>query len=286
MKRTLLSIVMMLPGLIAVLSLSASMKAFAGEIIEDRLWKYIPSGSFVMGSHPDEEGRNTRYWEDQVKVDLTRSFEMMSTEVTQLQWFKLMGYNPSKFYKRKYCPNDFIVIKGTLLCPNNPVERVSWYTVKSFIKKLNKLSGNVGCELNPRSVKGCYRLPTEAEWEYAARAGSIDAYFFGDSPRHLKKYAWFEANSNRSTKRVAQKLPNSYGLYDMYGNVFEWVEDNTCLQLPGGKDPLCSRSSLTGIMRGGSWMSSSVYELRSADRGLLSHRKKGSIAGFRLVRNL
>ncbi|HLC15756.1 MAG TPA: SUMF1/EgtB/PvdO family nonheme iron enzyme, partial [Thermodesulfovibrionia bacterium] len=132
-------------------------------------------------------------------VTLSQGFFMQTTPVTQGQWKALMGNNPSRF---KRCGDD---------CP---VESVSWHDAQKFIEKLNKREG-----VNK------YRLPTEAEWEYAARAGSDTAYCFGDDEARLSEYAWYDKNSDGRTHPVAKKKPNAWWLYDMHGNVWEWSED-------------------------------------------------------------
>ncbi|MFN7454631.1 MAG: formylglycine-generating enzyme family protein, partial [Pseudobdellovibrionaceae bacterium] len=132
----------------------------------------IRAGTFQMGSPSSEVGRH----DDEVlhSVTLTKDFEIQQTEVTQAHWFLVMGYNPSYFKSKGYCSDDYLEINGAALCPNNPVEQVSWSDTQDFIKKLN--DGNDGY---------AYRLPTEAEWEYAARGGTQAAYSFGDDARAL-----------------------------------------------------------------------------------------------------
>jgi formylglycine-generating enzyme required for sulfatase activity len=130
-------------------------------------------------------------------VTISKPYYIGKYEVTQEQWYAVMGNNPAYFPERK-----------------NPVERVSWDDAQEFIKRLNQKEGH-----------NRYRLPTEAEWEYAARAGSASAYSFGDDTGQLVRYAWYGVNSGNKTHPVGQKEPNAWGLYDMYGNVIEWVQD-------------------------------------------------------------
>lgn len=153
----------------------------------------IPAGEFQMGSetgYNDEKPVHT--------VRLTRPFYLGQYPVTQGQWQAVMGNNPSHF------TSD----------PNRPVEYVSWDDVHQFIAKLNAREG----------VK-LYRLPTEAEWEYAARARATTAYRFGSDEQQLAAYAWYDRNSGSTTHPVGQKQPNAWGLCDMHGNVWEWVQD-------------------------------------------------------------
>ncbi|MBF0342253.1 MAG: tandem-95 repeat protein, partial [Magnetococcales bacterium] len=154
-------------------------------------FKPIPMGKFTMGSATNETGRSVNEG-SQHAVTLTRSFYLQSTEVTQGQWKTVMGSNPAHFSK---CGDT---------CP---VEQVSWDDIQLFLAKMNARG------------EGTYRLPTEAEWEYAARAGSSTAYFFGDDATRLGDYAWDTDNALAKTHPVGDKLPNPYGLYDMTGNV-------------------------------------------------------------------
>ena len=216
---------------------------------------YIPPGIFMMGSPENEEGRFND--EFQHEVILTNGFYLQTTEVTQGQWQAVMGNNPSYF---KNCGD------------NCPVESVSWSDVQEFIPKLN------------RQEDKQYRLPTEAEWEYACRAGSQARFCFGNSDEMLKEYAWFKDNSNMKTHPVAQKKPNNWGLYDMYGNVSEWCQDwyggypEESVTDPKGdpKGPYC-------VLRGGSWRDYGWY-LRSALRFRDSPDFRFHFTGFRVAR--
>ena len=246
----------------------------------------IPEGEFTMGSPSKEEKRGGD--ENQVEVTISKAFEMMTTEVTQQMWFDVMKENPSRFKTPNYCDNHFKIGKEDL-CPDHPVEQVSWNDVQTYITELNKTEGLTGCQGTPNDPKGCYRLPTEAEWEYAARGGTITAHSFGNA--NIGDYAWYTVNSNRQTHTVKIKMANPYGLHDMHGNVWEWVQDFYIRDLPGKDDPLVDFGS-THFFRGGSW-SSIEWNLRSADRGSLIPNdsngdpgSRGGDVGFRLVRNL
>ncbi|KPA17008.1 Sulphatase-modifying factor domain protein [Candidatus Magnetomorum sp. HK-1] len=242
---------------------------------------FIKPGEFVMGSPKNEPGRGSD--EVQHTVKLTRGFYMQTTEVTQGQWEAIMGSNPSEF---KGCGKD---------CP---VENVSWNDAKDYIKKLSAKDG------------GTYRLPTEAEWEYAARAGTKTALYTGDiniigdnnSPS-LDPIAWYGGNScvnykggadcsgwpskqykcsSCGTNPVAQKIPNSWGLHDMIGNVWEWCEDSYTKTLVNDVDPLINNDSGLRVIRGGSW-SNDAGNCRSADRSRGGPGDRSNVLGLRLV---
>ncbi|MFM7865341.1 MAG: formylglycine-generating enzyme family protein, partial [Planctomycetaceae bacterium] len=195
----------------------------------------IPAGTFTMGSPEGEEGRQGN--ETQHQVTLTKPFSMGRTEVTQGQWKKVMGTEPWK--SEDYVPEG----------DDYPAVYVSWGDAVEFCKKLI----TTDCKV--------YRLPTEAEWEYACRGGTKTAFSFGDDEAELSKYAWWggivgngNAKDEQYAHRVAQKLPNPFGLYDMHGNVLEWCSDwngdypSTPLTDPRGPDSGSSR-----VARGGSW---------------------------------
>ena len=213
----------------------------------------IPAGSFVMGSPEHEEGRYSD--ERQREVRISQGFWMGKYEVTQGEWEAVMGTNPSGFPE----------------CGARcPVERVSWDDVQEFIRRLNERESASGY---------VYRLPTEAEWEYAARAGTTGA-------RHgeLDEVAWYSDNSGRTTHPVGEKQANAWGLHDTLGNVWEWVAD-WYGEYPAGAvtDPQGPDTGTTRVIRGGGW-SSSAGDVRSADRGHGSPGGRGNGLGFRLVR--
>lgn len=220
----------------------------AGTLISNKLgmkFAYIPPGSFQMGESGDIH-----------TVTISQGFYLGSTEVTQTQWVSVMFNNPSSFNN----------------CDNCPVENVSWEDVQAFIKKLNDRGD------------GKYRLPTEAEWEYAARAGSTTKYSFGDGEGSLGSYAWYDANSGSRTHDVATKQPNAWGLYDMHGNVWEWVQD-WYGDYPNGAvtNPRGATTGSDRVFRGGSWGSSAMI-LRSAGRSADAPLVRDQFLGFRLVR--
>jgi formylglycine-generating enzyme required for sulfatase activity len=159
----------------------------------------IKPGSFVMGSSTEELGRSEFAWPLH-QVTITKSFYIGRYEVTQAQWEAVMGV---KSHRSKF--------RGK---PNNPVEKVSWLACQKFIKRLNALG------------QGSFRLPTEAEWEYACRAGTNTLFSFGDSLEIADEYMWWRENNHlNGTRQVGLKKPNPWGLYDMHGNVSEWCSD-------------------------------------------------------------
>ncbi|OGR22886.1 MAG: sulfatase [Desulfobacterales bacterium RIFOXYA12_FULL_46_15] len=243
----------------------------------------IPAGSFIMGSPESEEGR--QWNETQHKVIISRSFYMGETEVTQGQWKKLVGFNPSSF------PD---------LGKAYPVDSVSWNQCVEFIRVLNEWEKT-----------NQYRLPTEAEWEYACRAESTTAFAGGGSTNFscnepepaIIEMAWYCYNSGTQNPAgdfkpgpVKTKLPNKWGIYDMHGNVQEWVQDScewrdllsrnvgaiTDTYMDNIVDPL-SKTGTHRIFRGGAWHQSSKYQ-RSAYRGYYKPVAKRNSLGFRIVR--
>ena len=175
-------------------------------------------------------------------MTLTRPFYMGVYEVTQHQYERVMRKNPSHF-------------KG----PQNPVENISWDDAVTFCLTLSALP-------EEKAAGRVYRLPTEAEWEYACRAGTTTAYSFGDNESELEQYAWFDRNSNNSTYPVGQKKANPWGLYDMHGNVREWCRDLYDVYPSGAiTDPQGPSQGSSRMYRGGSLDSWAAY-CRSAYR--------------------
>ncbi len=218
----------------------------------------------TLGSPANEQGRYSN--EAQREVTFKKPFEMQATPVTQLEWALLMGNNPSDFKGE-----NPITVNGIAVDPNRPVEQVSWNDVQEFISKLNE-----------KDPKYNYRLPTEAEWEYSARAGSSTRYSFGDSEEELPQYAWYYVNSSNVTHPVAELKPNAFGLYDMHGNVWEWVQDGYSDTAPSGIDPVVSSGS-NRVLRGGGWHYD-ARNLRSAWRHDGGPANRSRYVGFRLVR--
>jgi formylglycine-generating enzyme required for sulfatase activity len=195
----------------------------------------IPGGSFTMG--------------DKTQVDApphevtVSAFYMDKCLVTQEQYQKAMGANPSRWKVGK-----------------NPVEQVRWSDAVKFCNRRSELENLQPCydlkTWNCNFGANGYRLPTEAEWEYACRAGTATAYFFGDNPSKLGEYAWFDKNSARRAQPVGQKLPNPWGLYDMCGNVWQWCNDfykvDYYQQAPH-QDPKGPEAGEAKVVRGGAW---------------------------------
>jgi formylglycine-generating enzyme required for sulfatase activity len=213
----------------------------------------LPAGKFLMGSSESDDEKPPH----QVKVN---SFAIGKYPITQAQYEAVMGTNPSRFKNN----------------PQNPVEKVSWNDAQAFCQKLSRITGKT------------YRLPTEAEWEYACRAGTTTRYYFGDNDNQLGNYAWYDGNSGGKTHPVGQKKPNGWGLYDMSGNVWEWCEDDWHDSYIGAPNDGSAwldndnRSQSLKCPRGGSWYDY-PNDCRSACRGGLNRRVNGNNLGFRVV---
>ena len=244
------------------------------------------------GDSPSVEFETIRLEEERAEVTIKHSFVMGKYEVTQRQWFDVMDENPSYFKEKKYCgdfvesKNRYVEIKNRKgekvgMCPNHPVEMVSWSDTMEFFRRLNKREGNSGCGGNSRA-KGCWRLPTEAEWEYAARSGATSRQFFGENEKDLGKYAWYYKNSNRQTHAVGTKEAGPKGIHDMHGNVWEWMMDKDTEELLGGGDDPLPQVGPIPVIRGGGWRSD-AWVFRSVDRNLRWDERSHGI-GFRPVR--
>jgi len=198
---------------------------------------FIPPGTFRMGSPTNEVDRYPQEG-PQTAVTISRGYWMGKYEVTQGEYLSLMNTNPSYF-------------AGDLDCP---VERVNWYEATNYCATLTQQERAAG----RIATNNAYRLPTEAEWEYACRAETSDRRFsHGDDSGYtnLTNYAWYFANSGGTTHPVGQKLPNPWGLHDMHGNVYEWCQDRYANSLPGGivLDPQGPATGAYRVIRGGDW---------------------------------
>lgn len=235
----------------------------------------IPAGKLAMGSNPSHEPYRHS---DETKhhVTISEPFYMQTTEVTQEQWASVIQQAENKGIlnvgELNKTPSYFT---GCIHCP---VEQVSWNDVQTFIRALNQLG------------EGTYHLPTEAQWEYAARAGSEASFENGavtaDSCQpdpNLDTMGWYCHNSDRITHKVAQKPPNPWGLYDMLGNVWEWCQDWYGHYPPGPlTDPTGPPQGSMRVLRGGCWGSLAWY-CRSAERNSDLPDLRHGCFGFRLV---
>ena len=204
----------------------------------------IPAGEFLMGSPDSEYDPFSTGNDPQHKVRITKPFYLGKYLVTQEQWQAVIGNNPSCF-------------KGA----KNPVERVSWDDCQEFLKNLNVD--------NPFRPIGEFRLPTEAQWEYACRAGSTTRYYFGDDELTLGEYAWYDANSRHTTHQVGERKPNAWGLYDMHGNVWEWCQDwydDRYYATSPTNDPTGAAGGSGRVLRGGSWFNADFRRAKSTDK--------------------
>jgi formylglycine-generating enzyme required for sulfatase activity len=233
----------------------------------------IPAGTFLMGS-PDGDGEAASFERPRHQVTISKPFEIGRFEVTQAQWEAVMGASPYALDRS----NPFYNLPGMrerITRPDHPAT-VSWNDAQRFIAEMNRLENT-----------SRYRLPTEAEWEYAARAGSKTRYSFGDSETDLPSHAWFGGDfQTGGTHPVGQKTPNPWGLHDVHGNVWEWVRDwydpEFYARSPS-KDPSGPASGSKRVVRGGSWHATAT-SWRSAFRRDYDPDYRGISIGFRVVR--
>ncbi|MHB8521591.1 MAG: formylglycine-generating enzyme family protein [Limisphaerales bacterium] len=240
---------------------------------------YVPGGEFVMGGNdgnPDEAPPH--------KVRVT-AFLMDKFEVTQEMFAKAQLPNPSHWQDN----------------PKNPVERVRWRDAKQYCNERSRLEGLTPCYNEKTEAWDCdysangYRLPTEAEWEYACRAGTSGPYDFG-APDKLRQYAWFDENAGERTHPVGQKKPNRWGIFDLYGNVSEWCEDvyspNSYSESPATDPhgPPSPGKDVKRVLRGGSWKASAGMSRASFRQGQRTGDTDAcfytDFCGFRCVRRV
>jgi formylglycine-generating enzyme required for sulfatase activity len=288
--------------------ITANTTVYAWWKVEGMEW--IPAGTFMMGSPESEPGRDpspSSSYETQHKVTLTKGFYMGKYPVTQAQYKAVMGTNPSAHRVGGSRASYLGIITDTT---NFPVENVSWYDVLVFCNKLSMLEGlspayQISGSTDPddwgetvptdsnsawnnvKVVEGStgYRLPTEAQWEYACRAGTTTAFNTGATISD--NTGWYRDNSENRTYKVGLKLPNDWGLYDMHGNVWEWCWDGYGYYTSEAQtDPTGPGSgSLIGrMLRGGGFSSISEWHLRSAWRVTESPFSRDDPIGFRVVR--
>ena len=221
----------------------------------------IPSGSFLMGTKVEvmptfPDLPSDEYPQHSVSI---KAILMGKFEVTQKEWQAVMG-----------------VWSGHAKGGRYPVEGISWSDAQDFVLKLSAKTGKT------------YRLPTEAEWEYAARAGSQAAYSFGNSESDLGRYAWFSKNAGNASQPIGEKLGNAWGIHDMHGNIREWTQDcweSNYRKSAGDGRPMLAGACLTRVLRGGSWGDNAEY-LRSAYRHTSVDFTRNEENGLRVVREL
>lgn len=232
----------------------------------------INPGKFRMGSPAGEPGRGND--EKQHDVVISIGFHMGAHEVTQGQFAQVMeGDNPSFFRGLELRKR----LGQETSSDQYPVESVTWFDAVKFCERLTSLPAE-------KAAGRIYRLPTEAEWEYACRAGSNTRFFFGEDESDLRFHGWVRANSDGRTHPVGLKKPNAWGMYDMYGNVWEWCSDWYAPALPSDetKDPAGPGAGRLKIIRGGDWGDEPLY-CRSAERDSIQPTHTGNDRGFRVV---
>jgi len=278
---------------IPALSSSAARRASAAGPSEDRIladqWVRVQAGTFRMGSPKAEPCRDTD--EDRHDVILSRGFLMARHEVTQRQFAARMGYTPA--------------FHGG--CDDCPVEWVNWHEAVAYCNRLSEAAKrppcytcigagpSVRCTPKPGAPQACraYRLPTEAEWEHAARAGTNAGLPCGDvsscmcTDPNAGRLAWYKINSGGRTRQVGGKMPNPWGLHDMAGNVYEWIHDwyQPHLGHAPTLDPAGPTTGTERVLRGGAWYFNAEH-LRSANRERFAPHKRFTFVGFRCVRSL
>ena len=230
----------------------------------DMVW--IGRGSFLMGSPADEPGRDQNEG-PQHRVTISRGFYIGKYEITQAQWTSVMHAQP--WASKSHVEEN----------PHHPAVYISWEDVQEFTRRLNRMAG-----------AEVYRLPTAAEWEYACRAGTATPWSFGEDDSALQKYAWYADNTWEVDERyghaVGTKLPNSWGLHDMHGNVWEWVQDwysNETYSNSPEVDPKGPAEGFLRVGRGGAF-GNYGHVLRSANRSGGDPTSRNAGTGARLVR--
>ena len=247
----LMTLVVMLllaaPGLAAAQPITITVKGVSFKMVK------VQGGTFTMGATP-EQGSNVYKDEEPAHRVTLSSYYIGETEVTQALWKAVMGTNPSKW-------------QGD----NLPVEKISWNDCQTFIQKLNQLTGRK------------FRLPTEAEWEFAARGGNSSRGYMYSGSNTNGDVAWYEGNSDNTTHDVKTKAPNELGLYDMSGNVGEWCQDSYGDYSSSAQtNPKGPTRGLGRVFRGGRWDSLARY-CRTASRALTAPTDTHNFLGFRLA---
>lgn len=234
----------------------------------------IPAGEFLMGS-ADNDINAYDVEKPQHPVVISKPYYMGRTEVTQAQWERVVGSNPYTLPRSNPFYHSIAGMKERITKPDHPAT-VSWHDAQQFIQKLNEMENTTR-----------YRLPTEAEWEYAARAGTQTAYSFAGDADRLDDYAWYDEGFTRGgTHPVAMKKPNPWGLFDVHGNVWEWVQDWFAPNYPTTQtcvDPKGPAQGDERVVRGGSWHASAT-SWRTAFRKPYPPDYRGISIGFRVLR--
>ena len=258
----LLALVTLTSGCPQTVNVNTKTITLPGNVPLELLW--IPPGTFLMGS-PDDEQDSLADERPQHEVTISEGFWMGKYQITQEQWEVIMGENPSS--------NHF---KGE----SRPMENVSWYDITEL--------GGYLHYLNTIYPEYTFRLPSEAEWEYAYRAGTTTRFYWGDDPDYIEidDYAWYGDNASEMTHDVGIKLPNAWGLYDMAGNVWEWCEDDWHDNYRGAPNDGSARvdhqRSQQRVLRGGTWLAHPEY-CRAATRYSSNSDSIFSLIGFRIV---
>ena len=246
----------------------------------------IPPGEFMMGSTAEDRARfvddagsvkdqwsidRISHESPQHRVRISQPFYLGCNEVTQTQWHSVMDTNPSKF------PDD----------KERPVENVSWDHVQSFLEELN-VSDLTADDHTPKSSRVTFELPTEAQWEYACRAGTTSPFFSDPNAKEVSDHAWFDRNSDGTTRPVGELAPNAFGLFDMHGNVYEWCNDRfsgVAYTNTMEVDPTGPPTGNERVARGGSW-GAPLGRCRSAIRTKELPSERNDSLGFRVAMSI
>jgi formylglycine-generating enzyme required for sulfatase activity len=264
-----------------------SLSDFAEVTLDGIVFVKIPAGRFLMGTTDAQRAalKAAGEWlpaqEDERpahRVTITRPFLLGKFEVTQAQWTAVIAKDPPGTTRRE---KEAIKAPSAFKGENLPVERVSWRDVQAYLERLNRTGG------------GKYRLPTEAEWECAARAGGDGLYGMGAggtaiTAETLGEFGWFRSNSGSKTQPVGSRKPNAWGLHDMLGGVWEWCQDYyspKAYSSAPATDPVSTTETSEHVYRGGSWFLE-PHQLRAGFRGGNLVTSRTQYAGFRLLREL
>ena len=252
--------IFLLSTLLLIFALKCPASQLLPEIIQIQniKLKKIPIGQKVLGL-PNQSGDMEDY-QGLRTIKITKAFYIGTTEITQDAWQKIMPKNPS-FFKN----------------PKHPVENITWSDAESFCKLLNRQKDSA---LLPKGM--IFRLPSESEWEFAARADSSDLFFFGNHESNITTFAWIYLNSKNQTHPVASLQPNPYGLYDIYGNVREWCQDGYAVAKWNLTNPIIAPEKKEKVHRGGSWDSCEEC-CKSGTRSSALQNTKSKDLGFRVA---